>query len=241
MNTEIKKLHQQLIKTHKELSLHLGKTYDAGEADAILREMNEVNFRAMMAGRLIFKETTENIDKKIDAVFGYADVRADQPVRRASDRRKRAFVAQELHDRAGVVDQRDAVRRAVLQAVARIVDNSRAETALLIRQDAGQGFGTVRGASAAVVKDDRPPRQVRAGSACDLDRLSGVGARVVVVDLVDEDLSCRGLGGCDGEDGDQRNWQATGTIGHGGVPRESRSGGGGSGAPAILISCIERY
>ena len=69
MNTEIKKLHQQLIKTHKELSLHLGKTYDAGEADAILREMNEVNFRAMMAGRLIFKETTENIDKKIAAVM----------------------------------------------------------------------------------------------------------------------------------------------------------------------------
>ena len=58
MNKEIKKLHQQLIKTHKELSLRLGKTSDIDEADAILREMEEVNFRVMMAGRLLFKETT---------------------------------------------------------------------------------------------------------------------------------------------------------------------------------------
>jgi len=44
----------------------LGKTSDLEEAEEILREIEEVNFRTMMAGRLLFKRTTESLNKNID-------------------------------------------------------------------------------------------------------------------------------------------------------------------------------
>lgn len=69
MNSEIKKLHQRLIKSHQNLSKRLGKTKDPDEAEAILREMEELNFRVMMAGRLLFKETTAAIDRRIGTVI----------------------------------------------------------------------------------------------------------------------------------------------------------------------------
>lgn len=68
-NSEIKKLHKQLGKTHQQLSRRLAKTTDADEAEMILREMEEVNFRVMMAGRLLFKETTAAIDEQIERVL----------------------------------------------------------------------------------------------------------------------------------------------------------------------------
>jgi hypothetical protein len=68
VNSEIKKLHQELIKTHQSLSKRLGKTTNPDDAEAILREMEEVNFRVMMAGRLLFSETTEAMNKRIDGV-----------------------------------------------------------------------------------------------------------------------------------------------------------------------------
>lgn len=69
MNSELRKLHQQLIKTHTNLARRLGTTRDPGEAEEILREMEEVNFRVMMAGRLLFSETTAAIDKQIGTVI----------------------------------------------------------------------------------------------------------------------------------------------------------------------------
>jgi hypothetical protein len=69
VNSEIKKLHKQLMKTHQRLSRRLGQTTGADEAGLILREMEEVNFRGMMAGRLLFKETTAAIDAQIEKVL----------------------------------------------------------------------------------------------------------------------------------------------------------------------------
>jgi hypothetical protein len=69
MNPEIKKLHQNLIQTHLNLAARLGETDDIEDALAILREMDEVNFRVMMAGKLLFQETTARIDQRIDGVL----------------------------------------------------------------------------------------------------------------------------------------------------------------------------
>lgn len=69
MNSDIQKLHQQLIKSNQKLARQLGKTRDPVTADALLREMEEVNFRVMMAGRLAFKETTAVIDRQIGSVL----------------------------------------------------------------------------------------------------------------------------------------------------------------------------
>jgi phosphoribosylanthranilate isomerase len=69
MNSEIKKLHQQLIGIHQNLAERVGKTSDQNEAEAILREMDEVNHRLMIAGRLLFKESTEKIEKHIGLVI----------------------------------------------------------------------------------------------------------------------------------------------------------------------------
>ncbi len=69
MNSEIKKLHATLIKSHQALSRRLGKTRDADDAEAVLREMEELNFRVMMAGRLLFKETTAAMDRRITGVI----------------------------------------------------------------------------------------------------------------------------------------------------------------------------
>jgi hypothetical protein len=72
MNSGIKELHQQLISTHRNLSQRLGRTANLDEADAILREMEEVNFRVMMAGRLLFKQTTATIDTEMKTVVSAA-------------------------------------------------------------------------------------------------------------------------------------------------------------------------
>jgi hypothetical protein len=66
MNHEIRQLHQSLGSTVEALSERLGKTTDRSEAEAILREIEEVNFRVMMAGRLLFERSTENLNKQIE-------------------------------------------------------------------------------------------------------------------------------------------------------------------------------
>jgi hypothetical protein len=87
MNSEIKKLHDQLISMHQSLARRLGTTSDLDEAEAILREMEELNFRVMMAGRLLFKETTATIDDGIGSIIAAsADVeKAIKSVARVKD------------------------------------------------------------------------------------------------------------------------------------------------------------
>jgi hypothetical protein len=69
MNSEVKKLHQQLIGLHQQLSQRLAKVKDQATAMDILCEMEELNFRVTMAGRLLFKETTAAIDKGIGTLI----------------------------------------------------------------------------------------------------------------------------------------------------------------------------
>ena len=66
MNSDIRKLHKSLGNTVQALSKRLGRTSDPEQAEAILREMEEVNFRVMMAGRLLFRQTTARIDQRIN-------------------------------------------------------------------------------------------------------------------------------------------------------------------------------
>ena len=73
MNPQLRRLHRRLGKTVQALSTRLGKASDPDEAEAILREMEEVNFRVMMAGRLLFRRTTARIDGQIDRILDSAD------------------------------------------------------------------------------------------------------------------------------------------------------------------------
>lgn len=75
-NANLKKLHTALGKTVQELSNRLGRTSDPEEAEAILREMEEVNFRVTMTGRLLFHKTTTRINQRIgDVVDASAQVK----------------------------------------------------------------------------------------------------------------------------------------------------------------------
>lgn len=81
MNTQIQKLHSSLGETVQELSKRLGLTSDPEEAEAILREMEEVHFRVMMAGRLLFRQTTARIDQRIDDLVA-ASAEVDDEIKR---------------------------------------------------------------------------------------------------------------------------------------------------------------
>ena len=121
----------------------------------------------------------------------HTDVGAHKVVRRATNSDKRALVTQELHDVAAV-DERNTVRRAILNAVRGKGHDGRSEAALLVRDHARQGRRVVEPAGAAVIEHQRPAGEVRARRACDLDRFADIGAAVVVMDFVDENLGhCR--------------------------------------------------
>jgi len=68
MNSDINKLHKQLIKTHQKLSTQLGKTKNQEDAESIYNEMMEVHHRVGMAGRLLFKKFSAEIAKDTDPV-----------------------------------------------------------------------------------------------------------------------------------------------------------------------------
>jgi hypothetical protein len=63
---KFQQLQNDLIKTSLALSKRLGKTPDIEEANAILREIREVNHRATLAGSLAFSQLSEKIGKDID-------------------------------------------------------------------------------------------------------------------------------------------------------------------------------
>ena len=91
---------------------------------------------------------------------------------------------------AGVVDQGDAVRIAVLQTG----DGNRQHTVAAARGAKGYGkcrCRRVRRTVGAVVRHDFPSGQIGARRTGDLDAFVEIGTRVVVMDFVDED---RGVG-----------------------------------------------
>lgn len=73
MNAETRKLHQALLAQLQSLSELLGTTTDPDNAEALLREMQELNFRIMMSGSLLFKQTTDVIDTRIQGVIEASD------------------------------------------------------------------------------------------------------------------------------------------------------------------------
>src|SRR5262249_61197549 len=100
---------------------------------------------------------------------------------RSGCRRERPFVGDELDDMAKIVDQRQAVGRAVLQSIMRKGEGEEAEpVAGWIRNGARQrGYrpaGGIRMAVGAVVADDRPSSHLRSGNASNLEELADVGA-----------------------------------------------------------------
>ena len=131
------------------------------------------------------------------AAFQHAHIDAGHARGRAVGGDEAAFPAEELNDIAGRVDERDAIGFgaggvAVLNAVRRIGDADRAETVLLIGDDAAQRLGAVGAAiaGAAIVEDDRPAGDIRAGQARDLDEFAAIGAGIVIMDFIDEDVGC---------------------------------------------------
>jgi hypothetical protein len=73
INVETRKLHQSLIAQVQALSARLGDTTDPAEAEALLGEIQQVNFRVMTAGSLLFKQTTAVIDARIADVVKASD------------------------------------------------------------------------------------------------------------------------------------------------------------------------
>lgn len=68
INTGTKQLHDSLIAQHQALSDRLSTVTSADDADAIVREMQEINFRVMISGSLLFKQTTAQIDANLQSV-----------------------------------------------------------------------------------------------------------------------------------------------------------------------------
>lgn len=72
INAETKQLHDSLIAQHQALSDKLATVTSADDADAIVREMQEINFRVMISGSLLFKQTTAQIDTSLQSVIAAA-------------------------------------------------------------------------------------------------------------------------------------------------------------------------
>lgn len=69
INTGVKGLHKALIAQQDALMERLGKVQSADEADALVREMHEINFRLMNCGSLLFKQTGAQIDTEVASVI----------------------------------------------------------------------------------------------------------------------------------------------------------------------------
>lgn len=69
INSETKQLHDNLIAQHQALSDRLATVTSADDAEAIVREMQEINFRVMISGGLLFKQTTAQIDDNLQSVI----------------------------------------------------------------------------------------------------------------------------------------------------------------------------
>ena len=120
----------------------------------------------------------------------HTDVDTRHAVRRSANRVERALVTQELDDRAGVVDEREPVRIAILNWGNRKRKGTQIRGFII--DGAGQILGVINGAVVAVVEHELPARQVGAGDARHLDKLTGVVTVVVVVNLVDPHTARRG-------------------------------------------------
>lgn len=72
-NNQTKSLHDSLVLLHQKLSSRLDSAASADEADAIVREMQEISFRVMITGGLLFKKTSQQISNNLQEVVSATD------------------------------------------------------------------------------------------------------------------------------------------------------------------------
>ncbi|KWS02339.1 hypothetical protein AZ78_5006 [Lysobacter capsici AZ78] len=69
INAGVKDLHKALIAQQQALVDRLNRVRSSDEADALVREMHEINFRVMTCGSLLFKQTSAQIDTQVESVI----------------------------------------------------------------------------------------------------------------------------------------------------------------------------
>lgn len=69
INTGVKGLHKALVAQQEALMDRLSQAQSADEADTLVREMHEINFRVMICGSLLFKQTSAQIDAEVGSVI----------------------------------------------------------------------------------------------------------------------------------------------------------------------------
>lgn len=68
LNKHLKDLQRALLKQQDVLLSRIYKAATPADADALMREMHEVNFRVMICGSLLFKHTTAELNNDLVAV-----------------------------------------------------------------------------------------------------------------------------------------------------------------------------
>lgn len=61
-NKHLKDLQRALLKQQEVLLSRIYKAENPAEADALMREMHEINFRVMICGSLLFKRTSSELE-----------------------------------------------------------------------------------------------------------------------------------------------------------------------------------
>ncbi len=83
MNQSLRDLQVLLAGQVQELSRRLDDVSDPGQAQAILGEMQEINHRLTLVGGLLFREQSQQLEKKVEAVR-QAKGRVDQALQEIS-------------------------------------------------------------------------------------------------------------------------------------------------------------
>lgn len=72
-NMSLQELQQALVLQHRALFERLSTTESVEDASAISLEMDEVYLRIRVCGRLLFRQTSEAIDRQIEGVLAASD------------------------------------------------------------------------------------------------------------------------------------------------------------------------
>ena len=129
----------------------------------------------VVVARAAARELERGTGRRIDLLD--PDIDAGLARGRTIGRGHRAFVAEELDDAAEIIDQRDAVGGAILDAVVRARQRDEAEAVGGVAQDARQRDRRVGRAAIAVVEHHAPAGEVGPGETGQFEEFAGVGAR----------------------------------------------------------------
>ncbi len=73
MNREIQRIHQLLLAQHSALAAKLGEEQDPDKAGAILAEMRETLHRIDLVQGLLFRETSQALQRKVEKIQQASD------------------------------------------------------------------------------------------------------------------------------------------------------------------------